>query len=395
MATIGQTLPQPEIGWKRYDDRFSLIKYTGDWIFENTVGYYNGTVSHVNQGSIGARVDFYFYGTKIRIIANQFTNKPKDIKIIIDGKLETFSEYTTITSPPQHMILSYEKTGLEKTLHKVEIVSPDDMVGKSWNVDAIDIDNDGEIRPPYRKAILENENQYYSLDDETLIHLPNTSNESIISLGIEQGKEIALNVPFTKQNYVNESPILGISNKIFSQKIGEINTLRVKEQVKEWNSIYTWHETKMTSNTTPSPLVASASGEYNTTYQAWKAFDGTKDVSAWLTVANTTTGWIKLDLGRKVITNALKMTCRGGSTDAITRAMPKDFEIYGSNDDLAFTLLGSFKNQTDWKFLEERVFELGNSLEYRYFRFNILSNNGFPEYSNIGELLYGYKREVK
>ncbi|GEM_PF-1520891 len=145
MATIGQQLLQPENGWKRYDDRHNSIKYTGDWVFENTVGYYDNTVSHVNQGTSGARVDFCFQGTKIRIIANWYTNKPKDIKIIINGEQEVFSEYTTITTPAQHMILSYEKTGLEYGIHRVEVISPDDMTGKSWNIDAIDIDSDGEL----------------------------------------------------------------------------------------------------------------------------------------------------------------------------------------------------------------------------------------------------------
>jgi len=150
MATIGQQLLQPEMGWKRYDDRHNSIKYTGNWLFENTTGYYNGTVSHVNQGTSGARVDFCFYGTKIRIIANWYTNKPTNVKIIIDGVQETFSEYTTITTPTQHMILSYEKIGLENKIHKVEVISPDDMTGKSWNIDAIDIGiNDDLIRHDY------------------------------------------------------------------------------------------------------------------------------------------------------------------------------------------------------------------------------------------------------
>ena len=72
-------------------------------------------------------------------------------------------------------------------------------------------------------------NNYYSLSDNTLIHLPDGTNKHIIEHGIEQGKEIQLDVPFTKHNYVNALPIANVNGKVFTQDIGKINTLNIRE----------------------------------------------------------------------------------------------------------------------------------------------------------------------
>lgn len=54
------------------------------------------------------------------------------------------------------------------------------------------------------RLILQNSatNKNYSLLDNTLIHLPNASNKNMILHGMEQGKEIQLDAPFTKHRYV-------------------------------------------------------------------------------------------------------------------------------------------------------------------------------------------------
>lgn len=77
------------------------------------------------------------------------------------------------------------------------------------------------------RLILQNSlsNEYYSLSDNTLIHLPNNSDKNMISYGIEQGKEIQLDVPFDKMKYVNETP----NGKIFAQDISNANTINVRE----------------------------------------------------------------------------------------------------------------------------------------------------------------------
>lgn len=141
MATIGQSLPSPENGWIRYENTDSRIKYTGTWVVDTSAGIYtnnNGTYTL----SSSAKVNFKFYGTKIRMISNCYVNKPSDIKISIDGKTaETYSEY----SSAGYFILTYEKIGLSVGLHTVEVSCPTLLSGKNWNIDAIDIGNDGYL----------------------------------------------------------------------------------------------------------------------------------------------------------------------------------------------------------------------------------------------------------
>ncbi|WAX16565.1 hypothetical protein LC76P1_00128 [Lysinibacillus phage LC76P1] len=71
------------------------------------------------------------------------------------------------------------------------------------------------------RLILQNSatNKNYSLLDNTLIHLPNTSTKNMILYGIEQGKEIQLDVPFDRMKYVQDtSEALG-SSRIFRHEI--------------------------------------------------------------------------------------------------------------------------------------------------------------------------------
>lgn len=80
-----------------------------------------------------------------------------------------------------------------------------------------------------RRAILKNEAMSYSLSDKTLIHLPDSSNENIISFGMKPGEEVQLNAPFDKHIYANNTPVINSSGKVFTQEIGKARALNIKE----------------------------------------------------------------------------------------------------------------------------------------------------------------------
>jgi len=149
-------------------------------------------------------------------------------------------------------------------------------------------------------------------------------------------------------------------------------------------------ETKMTSDTAPSPLNATASSTFSSSFSAWRAFDGIKDGNAWASASGTPTGWIKIDFGKAILVNNVTLTRRGGDDPVIAQSMPKDFNIYASNNNIDFDLVGSFRDEIGWGSLENRNFRFNNSKEYRFFRLDVLANNGLPNYSSIGEILYGY-----
>lgn len=150
------------------------------------------------------------------------------------------------------------------------------------------------------------------------------------------------------------------------------------------------HETKMTSNTAPTPRVASASSVYTTTYSAWKAFNGTvTDANdAWVTPTGVITGWIQIDYGESFQKNVniLTLTSRNST---IVEANPKDFDILGSNDGITFDTLAKFRNQTNWAQVETRTFKFRNDNSYRYYRIQILNNNGHS-FISIGDILFSY-----
>ncbi|MBU7316165.1 discoidin domain-containing protein [Paenibacillus oleatilyticus] len=133
---------------------------------------------------------------------------------------------------------------------------------------------------------------------------------------------------------------------------------------------------KMTSNTTPSPFVVTASSVYSATYDAWKAFNGTiSDVyDCWVSADGLKNGWIKFDFySPKAICN-YSIVNRNYST-AISTA-PKDWTFEGSNNDSDWITLDVRSNETNWLISQKRTYSFLNNTKYRYYRLNVTSNNG-------------------
>lgn len=139
---VGDVLKEPEPGWKRFDDRNPNILYQGNWIEnENITTHYRGTF-HNKPSSSGddsiIKALFDFSGTKIRIIAFMTTGSYDVGTIKIDGEAFNFSY---IKGTPTAQCLVFEKLELEPGIHKVE------LSGRYINLDAIDIDETGELIP--------------------------------------------------------------------------------------------------------------------------------------------------------------------------------------------------------------------------------------------------------
>lgn len=139
---VGEVLKEPESSWKRFDDRDPNILYEGNWIKnENITTHYRGTF-HNKPSSSGddsiIKALFDFSGTKIRIIAFMTTGSYDVGTIKVDGEAFNFSY---IKGSPTAQCLVFEKTGLDPGVHKVE------LSGRYINLDAIDIDDTGELIP--------------------------------------------------------------------------------------------------------------------------------------------------------------------------------------------------------------------------------------------------------
>ncbi len=143
MATLGEQLTAPETGWKRYDDTDSNISYIGSWT-RNTgadgKSLYNGTQIGSTVSASGSIV-FNFTGGKLRIIQQIYTNRSQSIQVTIDGIVcGTYSEYGN----QKYQVLLYEINNLSDGEHWCEIKN---ISSGYFGLDAIDIDEKGELKP--------------------------------------------------------------------------------------------------------------------------------------------------------------------------------------------------------------------------------------------------------
>ncbi len=140
----------------------------------------------------------------------------------------------------------------------------------------------------------------------------------------------------------------------------------------------------MTTNTTPSPLVASQSSLYAAGYGGYGAFDKVANTWGWLS-GGVTTGWVKLDLGSGQGRTIKQYKLVGPITDYATRG-PKTWTFQGSNDDSSWTTLDTQTNVASWGVLEERTYVVSNSTSYRYYKIDITANQGDPSYLTFTEM---------
>jgi hypothetical protein len=165
-VNVGEQLLQPEDGWKRYDDTDDYILYQGDWqkliiydkYYQNTV---HTLVNHVSTQN--DTITFMFQGNKIRLVGGFASNQSKTVQVTIDGQKSYYSAYNDKLLRGH---LLYENTDLSDTVHQVEIKALD---GKGIILDAIEINDLGELLNPYEKPVIsasiENQNVKLTWND--------------------------------------------------------------------------------------------------------------------------------------------------------------------------------------------------------------------------------------
>lgn len=138
-AKVGDVLKEPEPGWKRIDDSNGLINYSGPWAAATSDdGSYNKTVHFSGASNPGFfSATFAFYGTSLRIIGIMTEHYQKGT-ITIDGITEEIN-YNRVGVA--RCVLVYEKLNLAEGKHTVTIS------GEKINLDAIDINDTGELIP--------------------------------------------------------------------------------------------------------------------------------------------------------------------------------------------------------------------------------------------------------
>ncbi|HCL4547266.1 Ig domain-containing protein [Clostridium botulinum] len=142
-AKVGDKINEPEKGWKRYDDTNKNISYSGNWEKGEKDGVsYKGTSMQTNKSQ--STIQFNFTGSKLRLIGYaDNVSYNSNVKIIIDGVAETINLPHKYNPPNAYNVLLYENINLKNCNHNVKII----LLNNYINFDAVDIDENGELKP--------------------------------------------------------------------------------------------------------------------------------------------------------------------------------------------------------------------------------------------------------
>ncbi|WP_125154423.1 cell adhesion protein [Clostridium rectalis] len=164
MAKLGEQLLQPELGWMRYDDTNSNIEYINMKKPKESSAY-KGGYHHEEDKDINSIVRFNFIGDKIRIIGvlSRLCGAG-NIEVILDGKhIGNFGQYNNSTI---YQVLNYELNNLPFREHFIQLCR---LGSESFYIDAIDINEDGELKPynpDLNKFLIKQKSDYYSIKSE-------------------------------------------------------------------------------------------------------------------------------------------------------------------------------------------------------------------------------------
>jgi hypothetical protein len=140
----------------------------------------------------------------------------------------------------------------------------------------------------------------------------------------------------------------------------------------------------MTGGSSPSPYVASASGNVSG-FDPWKAFNGVSgDTNSWV---QGTTGacWLQLDFGAG---NSFLITSYAIQSSNATDWEPKAWTLQGSNDASTWTTVDTRTSETGWVANSTRTYTCSSpgTTAFRYYRISPSSNNGNGTYTGFSEL---------
>ncbi|MCG7406374.1 discoidin domain-containing protein [Paenibacillus sp. ACRRX] len=152
-----------------------------------------------------------------------------------------------------------------------------------------------------------------------------------------------------------------------------------KKYIPETPKIYGKLNSTMTSNTTPSGIV-NASSSYDSTYTAWRAFDGYTTSGTYYWNSKTTSNeWLSYEFEQPKVVDKYILITSGGVQ------VPKDWTFEGSHDGINWTVLDTQKSFSSFKAGVREEFKINNTIAYKKYRIFITTGNG-GSYIYIWEL---------
>ncbi|MGG4440787.1 discoidin domain-containing protein [Brevibacillus fortis] len=378
MATVGERLLTPEVGWRRYEQDDSALSYSGTWVIQTSNTMSAGSAIYAERTGEN-KVRFDFYGTRLRILGMANSGYHPDLKVVINGVPESYS--AAIGSQNQGSILQYEKLGLELKRHSVEISST--VEGYWWYIDAIDIDSNGRLFHPDEVAKVND----LKVGKRIRFHYSATS--GTVGKFLDVGMETSNFIPVASSSSPNGDGYFIMVDTDHQGRKVLLADRNIQNNI-SWDVLNTAGVASgsglplevledlvptMTGQTTEGVTVTASA--YFDNDMPWKAFDNNvigQERSIWYvngTEAPVEGHWLKVDFGSQKKINYLSLIGMKISTGYLNNSI-KDWQLFGSDDDSTYELLtvGTVPNIEDAKF----VYEFINNKSYRYYRINVLTS---------------------
>jgi hypothetical protein len=373
---VGEHLPEPEYGWKRYDDSDGAVAKRGTWTYYNALaGTYNGGYQYSFDGSLS----FKFYGDRVRLIAAIGENSSDSISVTIDSETVSINEQSSST---QVQRLVFEKIFDAVGYHTVTMSNIN--TAKNYNIDAIDINSWGRLMHP-----LEVE-KVSDLGVGMRIRAHYRAQSGLVGRFSGLGKETG---PFI-------SPALGATSDVdgdFYFILTEVGKTRRLLADRNIHTSVPWDTlnraglafgneidfTVIPAHTAETSDMgrAFANGYYTGAYayEPWKAFDyrSKSSVGDLRWAVEGTTGYLGYQFNEpKAIGSYSLMTINDvGVVDWLTSS-PRDWAFEGSSDGTNWSVLHEVSGMTNWISRNLYTFHFENSVAYSQYRINVKVNNG-------------------
>lgn len=230
------------------------------------------------------------------------------------------------------------------------------------------------------------------------IYIPCTNNSDFIYYQIAYSQASGLGATFYEVQFYPQSydgvgitedstamTYIGLNNYASNTLLADSDWAKAICVSNYSDSVMNVHNPNMSSNTTPSGYVASASSVYSSQFPAYQAFDGTG--YSWCSDAGSSF-YVRLKFAEAIIINAFKMIVNHGDVNQSRQF--NNWKIQGSNDASNWTDLYTSTELTVSDVVYGGLFN--NSTPYLYYQLYIIKNATTKSYSPEIEELRLYSR---
>lgn len=192
----------------------------------------------------------------------------------------------------------------------------------------------------------------------------------------------------------NGSLLENTGGSISTSPDGPWNSYQIRDNQEAWYislpSASARINPNMTSNTSPSGYITSASSSFDPgIYAPYKAFDGNVQAvssDCWTTSAAPTAvspQWLMLQVPSPVSISSYSVTNRNFTSNI---SSPRDWTLQGSNNGTDWTVLHTVSSSTDNVSNSVRSYTISPTATYSYFRLHITARNGTDNFVAVGQL---------